>query len=235
MRRLVCRFRTGPLPPLLLVAVGIAACLVLVQVHAVERDKSPPERDPSPACGNFDYRHIRMAAGPADYRVASEALILLVENAHFTPEVEMLTRGKSSTIGADLAYTLRVFPTYPRALKAAAAYERKRGPAAVKEMGFSTQCWFERAVAYRSNDPIVRVVVASELIKRGQKDEAREHVKVAEDFAKDNGAISYNLGLLYFELGDYERSMSFAKQAYDLGLNLPGLRQKLTKAGKWKE
>ena len=106
MRRLVCRFRSGPLPPLLLVAVGIAACLVLVQAHAVERDKSPPEREPSPACGNFDYRHIRMAAGPADYRVASESLILLVENAHFTPEVERLTRGKSSTIGADLAYTL---------------------------------------------------------------------------------------------------------------------------------
>ena len=63
----------------------------------------------------------------------------------------------------------------------------------------------------------------------------REHVRVAEQFAKDNGAISYNVGLLYFELGDYERSMSFAKDAYDLGLNLPGLRQKLTKAGKWKE
>jgi tetratricopeptide (TPR) repeat protein len=214
---------------------GVAASLAVVPVLAADRDKSPPEREPSAACGNFDYRHIRMSAGPADYRVASESLILLVENAHFTPEVERLSRGKSSTIGGDLAYTLRVFPTYPRALKAAAAYERKRGPAAVKEMGFSTQCWFDRAVAYRSNDPNVRIVIATEFIKRGQKDAAREHVRVAEQFAKDNGAISYNVGLLYFELGDYEQSMSFARQAYDLGLNLPGLKQKLTKAGKWKD
>ena len=85
-------------------------------------------------------------------------------------------------------------------------------------MGFSTQCWFDRAVAYRSNDPNVRIVVATELIKRGQKDEAREHSESRNKIAKDNGAISYNVGLLYFELGDYERSMSFAKRLTISGL-----------------
>jgi tetratricopeptide (TPR) repeat protein len=213
----------------------VAALQLLSTSVAQERDRSIPDREPSAGCGNFDYRYERNAAGPADYRIASDYLIRLVENAHFTPDVEMLNRGKSSSVGGDLAYTLRVFPNHPRALKAVANYEKKRGPLAVKEMGFSTQCWFDRAVSFRSNDPTVRIVVANELIRRGQRDEAREHIKVAEQFAKDNGAISYNLGLLYFELGDYERSMSFAKQAYELGLDLPGLRQKLTKAGKWKE
>ena len=135
----------------------------------------------------------------------------------------------------DLAYTLNVFPNHPRALKAAAAYERQRGPAAVVEMGFSTQCWFDRAVSFRSADPIVRIVVATELIRRGQKDAAREQLVVAEQNAGESATMFYNLGLLYFELGEYERSMAFAKRAYALGLELPGLRQKLTKAGKWKE
>ena len=103
------------------------------------------------------------------------------------------------------------------------------------EMGFSTECWFDRAISFRSTDPTVRIVVATELIRRGQKGAAREHLVVAEQNAGESATMFYNLGLLYFELGEYERSMAFAKQAYELGLELPGLRQKLTKAGKWKQ
>ena len=216
------------------IASGIWFCLVTPPV-AAKSDRDTPDKEPSVGCGNFDYRYERMAAGPVDYRSATDYLKRLVENAHFTQQVETLTRGKSSTIGGDIAYTLRVIPNHPRALKSAAAYERRRGPAAVKEMGYSVECFFDRAVSFRSADPMVRIVVATELIRRGQKDVAREHLVVAEQNASESATIFYNLGLLYFELGDYERSMAFAKRAYELGLDLPGLRQKLTKAGKWKE
>ncbi len=43
------------------------------------------------------------------------------------------------------------------------------------------------------------------------------------------------LDCLYFELSEYEKSMANAKIAYDLGYNLPGLRDKLTKAGQWRQ
>lgn len=40
-------------------------------------------------------------------------------------------------------------------------------------------------------------------------------------------------GLAYFDVGDYAQSMEHAKKAYALGVNLPGLKSKLVKAGKW--
>lgn len=196
-------------------------------------DKSDPEREPSPECGTFDYRYVRNAAGPADYRQASDYLIRLVENAHFTREVELLIKGKSSTIGGDIAYTLNALPNHPRALRSAAAYERKLGPVAVKEMGFTTKCWFDRAVSFRSNDPSVRIVIASELIRRKMIVEATEHVRAAEQFADRGPLTVYNLGLLNFEIGDYDRALAYAKEAYGLGVDLPGLRQKLEKVGRW--
>jgi tetratricopeptide (TPR) repeat protein len=196
-------------------------------------DKSDPEREPSPECGTFDYRYVRNAAGPADYRQASDYLIRLVENAHFTQEVELLVKGKSSTIGGDIAYTLNALPNHPRALRAAAAYERKLGPVAVKEMGFSTKCWFDRAISFRSNDANARIVIAAEFIRRKQIAEATEHVRVAEKFADRGPLTVYNLGLLNFEIGDYDRALSYAKEAQGMGVDLPGLRQKLEKVGRW--
>lgn len=195
--------------------------------------KHPPDRDPSAACGSFTYH--RLAIGPLDYRIAPPDAIEIVETRHFTRNVEMLTRGERGTIGGDIAYTLNAFPNHPRALRSAAAYERRRGPEAVKEMGFSTRCWFERAVSFRAADPNVRIIIASELIKRREKEEARSHLVVAEKNANGSAVVFYNLGLLYFDLGDYDRSMAFAREAYGLGLNLPGLRQKLTSVDKWQE
>jgi tetratricopeptide (TPR) repeat protein len=196
-------------------------------------DKSDPEREPSPECGTFDYRYVRNAAGPADYRQASDYLIRLVENAHFTREVELLVSGKAGTIGGDIAYTLNAFPNHPRALRSAAAYERKLGPVAVKEMGFSTRCWFDRAVSFRSNDSAIRIVIAAELIRRKLPAEAKDHIRAAEKYSNGSPITVYNLGLLNFEIGDYERALAYAKEAYGLGVDLPGLRQKLEKAGRW--
>ena len=58
---------------------------------------------------------------------------------------------------------------------------------------------------------------------------------VAERLANGQAQLHYNVGLLYFELKDYEKSMANARIAYEQGFNLPGLKNKLTKAGKWKE
>ncbi len=219
---------------LLTACLGIGLAVSNGSIWA-QAQKSKPDQEPPAGCGTFDYRHVRERVGPVDYRVATEYIKLLVENAHFTRSVELLRRGKSSTLGGDIAYTLNAFPNHPRALRSAAEYERRRGPEAVRDMGFSTQCWFERAVAFRTADANVRIVVANELIKRGQKEQAREHLTVAEQSAGGHVGMLYNLGLLYFDLGDYDRSLVFAKQAYSLGIDLPGLRQKLTRAGKWQD
>jgi hypothetical protein len=104
-----------------------------------------------------------------------------------------------------------------------------------KDLQYSVTCWFDRAVAYRPDDTSVRIVWGFELLKSKQNGAALEQAGIAETLAKGNPQFHYNVGLLYFELKEYEKSMANAKIAYEQGFNLPGLKDKLTKAGKWKE
>jgi hypothetical protein len=65
----------------------------------------------SSACGPLEN-----AYGPYDYRT-DKAKLPIVLGAHFTPEVEALIRGATSTRpGHDIDYTLRAIPNNPRAL-----------------------------------------------------------------------------------------------------------------------
>src|ERR1043165_6461782 len=45
--------------------------------------------------------------------------------------------------------------------------------------------------------------------------------------------IQYTLGLIYFELDDKENALAYARKAYDKNYPLPGLQQKLKRAGYW--
>lgn len=45
--------------------------------------------------------------------------------------------------------------------------------------------------------------------------------------------IHYNLGLIYLDLGDTTNALERAHAAYGLGYPLPGLRNRLTRMGKW--
>ena len=77
------------------------------------------------ACGDPFHNHF----GPYDYRTATKAQRDIVESYHFTHAVETLQHGQSTTnIGADIAYTLRVFPNNPRALSAMAELARREKP-----------------------------------------------------------------------------------------------------------
>jgi Flp pilus assembly protein TadD len=56
----------------------------------------------------------------------------------------------------------------------------------------------------------------------------------ADALKPDDGNIKYNLGLVYFELRDYDQARVHARQAAELGFPLTGLRQKLEKSGQWR-
>jgi len=47
--------------------------------------------------------------------------------------------------------------------------------------------------------------------------------------------VALNLGIVYLDLGDKDKALASAKKAYNLGAQLPGLRERLRKAGVWKE
>lgn len=195
--------------------------------------RQPPVNEPSSGCGTFNYG--QSALGPLDYRTTPPDEISFVEVRHFPEHVERLVRGEKGTIAGDLAYTLRVFPNHPRALRSAAELTRRNGGAMPPDMQYSIACWFDRAIAYRPDDALVRVVFAYELIRSNKLDAARPHVEVAEQLAKGSPTLHYNVGLLYFDLKEYDKSLANAKIAYESGFNLPGLKDKLVKAGKWKD
>ena len=208
-----------------------AACVGIALMGPAHGQPQPAVSEPTPGCGTFQYD--REHVGPLDYRRIDPKVLKLVEDYHFSRRVEMLRKGQSSSIGGDLAYTLNAIPNHPRALRTTIEYFRRRGPEATMEMGMGLDCWIDRAVAYRPDDPIVRILYADELIKRGERNDAVFQLKVAEKNSNDSATVHYNLGLLYLDLKDFDRSVQHARKAYELGAPLSGLKNKLAQAGKW--
>ena len=172
--------------------------------------------------------------GPYDYWTDKERLPV-VEEHHFNTGVETLTRGQEGTLGSDLDYTLRAFPNHPRALMAMmklSVKEKTQHPHGAK---YSVECYFIRALSFRPKDGMARMIYSNYLSNNGKNAEALKQLEAAEEVAGENGNMQYNLGLAYFEAKNYEKSLTAAHRAYALGFDLPGLKGKLVKAGKWRE
>jgi tetratricopeptide (TPR) repeat protein len=179
--------------------------------------------------------------GPFDYRTASQEQKNMVEGAHFTRDIENLkpyfnvARGMSAPVGGDIDYTLRVFPNHERALLAMvklSVREKKDPPEGAR---LPVACYFERALRFKSDDGAVRLIHGIFLIKQKNNKAATAELDRARELIGDEPNLNYNLGLAYFDLGNYERSLEHAKQAYSFGFPLPGLREKLKKVGRWQE
>lgn len=181
-------------------------------------------------CGN-----LQNAYGPYDYRSDKDKLGI-VEQFHLTSNVITLTSAQSAGfVGGDLDYTLRAFPNHHVALNAMARLGDKEKSPRPKGANFSVECYFQRALRFRNDDAIVKTIYASYLAKHGKRSEALNQLIEAAQLSEENANVIYNTGLIYFDLKEYERSLSYAHQAYRLGFPLPGLRDKLKKAGKWRE
>lgn len=168
-----------------------------------------------------------------------------VEGAHFTAEVEGLIRGRSGYLWSELDYTLRAFPNHPRALYAFARYDiRERKKAQLEKKTYApprsrynfpatAECYFDRAIRWRPNDPNVRLVYGIYLQLIGNLNNALEQYKFSEKLQPNSADLQYNLGLLYFEKKEYALAKKHAQKAYQLGYPLPGLRDKLKRVGYW--
>lgn len=174
-------------------------------------------------------------AGPFDYR-NERGMLGIVEKRHFTKKVENLVSGEStSKPGPDIAYTLNKFPNHHRALAALSALGQKLQVNQVPDMQHTVTCYFERAVRFRPNDTVARLLYARHLGAVGRAEEGRPHLGLAASYAKDNPLTHYNIGLVALELKDYERALEHAHIAHALGVTAPGLRNQLAAAGKWAE
>lgn len=190
----------------------------------------PAVAGPEAACGSLEWNY-----GPYDYRYANPQQRKLVESAHFTPGAEQLTEAPSGSLGADIKYTLAVFPNHPRALLAMerlAAKERRNPANGAK---YTVECFYERAMRFRPNDHIPRLLYVSFLLRQKRPDEARTHLEYAADTTKDDPFAQFNVGMLYADMKDYDKALEQAHRVMALGFERRELRDRLTAAGRWVE
>lgn len=186
-----------------------------------------------PGCGSLNPPR---QFGPHDYRNAARENITIVTGRHFTPEVEALVRGNTTTRpGGDIDYTLRAIPNNHRALIAIMRLGEKEKTTQPAGTGYSIQCWFERAIVFRPDDGIVRMIYSTYLKSKGRTGEAIAQLDIATTYASDNPFTHYNIGLHFFDLAVYDKALLQAHKAISLGFPQTALRDQLEKIGKWVE
>ncbi len=203
-------------------------------VPALSTDIASAAQMTASTCGDL---HPPGQFGPFDYRSIPPDSKHIVEIAHFTPEVENLRSGHSGTLADDLNYTLRAIPNHPRALLAITRYVLRSGTDRIKGLSYSLECYYERAMRLAPDDPMPHVIYANYLKNRNRAADMKQQLEEAEQLRGDPSSFDfdYNLGLLYLDVGQFDKAAVAAKRAYALGAPFPGLMKRLKAAGKWQE
>ncbi len=172
---------------------------------------------------------------PWDYRTFKQ-FYALVENAHFTPQVEALTRGQTGLLPApDIEYTLGKFPNHPRALLAATRLSERDQLNARNRLPRPVECYYEMALRFAPDDAVVRMLYARFLAARARKPEAIIQVEEALRQSDGNPLTERNAGLVYIEMKEFQRARELA---YSLQRKYPGedvLPKALVGANEWRE
>lgn len=173
--------------------------------------------------------------GPFDYTERSryKSELHLVEMRHFTPEVEALVKGSTTTLPyGDLAYTIRAWPNHHRALNAIARYHL-RLKREKKTIPIPAECWFQRAINYSPNDATTYMLYGMYLHNSKKLKQADANYQTALKLDPNNIQTHYNYGLLLVVQKKFSEAKKHAEIAYAQSYPLQGLRNKLKAAGQW--
>jgi tetratricopeptide (TPR) repeat protein len=182
----------------------------------------------SPDCGEL---YGTGSYGPFDFRTNPNEIIVVVTH-HFTPDVEKLIRARSGTLSSDLSYTLVALPNYHRALVSMMRLSDRMKTDKFADARYSLSCFFARAIEFRPDDLIVRMLYAEYLTKRDRKAEAIDQLDyVGTQADPDNPLSQYNLARLYLSAGELDKAALRTAKAEALGHPVADLRQQLTAAG----
>lgn len=182
-----------------------------------------------PSCGTLSSAG---QYGPYDFRTDHDK-VQIVLATHFTPAIEALLPTRLGPPGGDIDYTLRALPNYHRALIAMMRLGEKQKTSRPTGSRYTIDCWFERAMVFRPDDAVVRMIYSTYLQSQARIAEANAQLGLATVYAKDNAFTHYNIGLHYFKLGNYEKALAQAHEAKALGWTKTELRDQLQSVGKW--
>ena len=168
---------------------------------------------------------------PVDYRDPNQTYKRdIVERFHFTPEIENLVKGQNGPLPGDIHYTLIQLVNHHRALQAMANWQLKH-PRKPGDEFYPADCYFERALAFTPDDPLIYMIWGNYAFRNKEYDRAVLIYQRAEELAPTDPEVQYNLGLLNLELKNYDKAKAYAQKAYAQRYPLPGLRNKLKKLG----
>jgi tetratricopeptide (TPR) repeat protein len=153
-------------------------------------------------------------------------------NHKFAPDSP--TQGPEAASTPDVVFVLGYVPNHHRGLNHLARLSLQMKMPMPPWAKMSVECWLIRATVFKPDDGVVWQIYGTYLARLGFVDEAIEKLRRASELLPNAPVISYNLGLMLFEKGDFGGAMEQAKLAYAGGVELPGLRDKLKRAGHWK-
>lgn len=179
-------------------------------------------------CGLIHTRHY----GPYDYRTERHR-IRVVEDFHFTPEMEAGIRGVNSTVAGEVNYTLKASPNHHRALVTMMKVTERARKDFLPGMEWPMECYFDRAIRYAFDDPVVRMLYAQFLNQRNRKREAEAQLVQAASFAPDNPFTQYNVGLIAMEIGNHDLALKHAHMAQAMGFQRRELETALRAVNRW--
>lgn len=155
----------------------------------------------------------------------------LVERFHFTEEVRTLRRGATGYLIGDLEYVLNYYPNHHAALDALSRLAVREGRSQPHRAEWPIECRFQWARQVNPEDAMVPLIQGLHAFRTKKMDAARKYLEESASMAPDNPEVHYNLGLVLFDLGEYEAAREHARQAYARGYPLPGLKDMLRRSG----
>lgn len=177
--------------------------------------------------------------GPFDYlqRHTLIAELRIVEKHHFGPQVEQLIGGMRTgdpkSVPSEIDYTLKAWPNHHRALNSIIQYQLiKLGGKKLTRFP-PAECYLQRAIKFSPADGTTRMLYANLLQRTGHKKRALKQYEKALTLQPNGVQVKYNFALLLVDLKKYERAKGYAIDLYAKGFPLPGLKNKLKKAGYW--
>lgn len=172
---------------------------------------------------------------PWDYR-RDKQFYKLVEDAHFTVQVEALIRGQSGALPApDIEYTLSVYPNHPRALMAATRLSERDQTQLRNRLPRPVECYYERALRFRPDDMVVRLLYAQFLEARNRHKEALVQVGEAVKLEDNYPLAVRHAGLMYIEMKEYELARGMAQRWALVSPDDRTLQEALKKVGQWRD
>ena len=181
-------------------------------------------------CGEFTYGKERL-----DYTAAADRpRIRQIEGNHFYQDWENLGRGVTGLApGGDISFVVSASPNHHRGLAALVRLSLRDKTPKPRGVNIPVECYLLRALEFRPSDAEVHKIYGTYLARLGRDPEALARFEHAEKLSPDDPVIAYNIGLLLTEKRDFERARMYAQKAYAGGMQLPGLREKLTRQGQW--